>query len=346
MPIEQHEQLFDLLHPAGQSFVRTPSLAKLIALLPDHRLQRCKSIAGLYWEVYTAVGETGATGLLDSGLESSGARNLGLHNNQPNEMARSMTDRERQMRLARDILGLIAFDMMCGKKGQGTDAPIRYNKKTFGPFRDRIMEKLEMRKPDLYHGIVDAYLNNDLNCILETNFIGLNCTQERLDKEVEDKFISVRNFFAAFWAARWADASDRHLMMNWMPDDDRVDREAYREFWTFFQGLKIIQEPDEKDCAFEPRNWEAIASAYNGESPKMPELVDPEEQSQIEQLKKDWAEHVKNKWESQWLKVNLSDDDQNPHWVSTGSLEFLEYKRTHPDNWYHLVEKARDKPPN
>ena len=356
--------LFDQLNADGQNLARVPILAKLIALLPNDRLQRCKTKAAIYWEVYTWVGQPGATGLLDTGLESAGARHLGYKDKSSVDEKRSASLRKRQMRLARDILALVAFEMMCGKEGVGEHPVYEVDETFIESFRVRVIEKLKTRKADLYHGDFDSLPSADLDCIQEMNAQGLSYILGTFfNKETIYFERTVRNFFAAFWAARWADESDQLLMMNWIPspnqispdqtnpdqtspDQNNVPETAYLEFWEIFEGLGEIEEPDPANNAFDRPKWEAMIAVLKGESQGPPVVVDAEEQVEMDRLKNAWVEHVQNEWESQWLKVNLSDDDQNPHWVSTGSLEFLEYKRAHPDNWYHLVEKARaDKPP-
>ena len=89
---------------------------------------------GGYWTVYTLVGELNATGLLDSGLESAGARNLGYHSQETSSSKRSEIKRKRQMRLARNILSAVAFEMMCGVDGTGTQIPLDKVKETIGSF--------------------------------------------------------------------------------------------------------------------------------------------------------------------------------------------------------------------
>ena len=255
--------LFDQLNPDGQKLARTPRLAKLIALLPDERLKRCTSKSAIYWEVYTWIGESGATGLLDAGLESAGARRLGFHNESSASGNRSLRKRKRQMRLARDILGVVAFEMMCGIDGTGTQPPVDRVDDTIESFRDRVVEKLKRRKTDLYTGLDDCQFNHDLECIQEMNAQGLDHLIGTFGQEtIFFGDITVRNFFAAFWAARWSDAEDRRLMLNWFPDPHlgSNDKDEYREFLEIVVGLREIEETDPANYAFERETWEALFS--------------------------------------------------------------------------------------
>ena len=125
---------YDQLPPAGQRLARIPRfgivIARIARLRPD-RYRLWTSNAAVYWDLLTLVvaGNRTAkkdTGLLDSGFLATEAQQLGWQDPSSPLGENDRTDRIRrwQIRLALRMLGAIAFQMMCGDKGDGTTPPL------------------------------------------------------------------------------------------------------------------------------------------------------------------------------------------------------------------------------
>ena len=265
--------IFEKLSAEARKLARIPRLGKLIALLPAERFARLTSKASTYWEVYTTVGGPGSeTGLLDSGLSADGAHRLGWHVDDRGPDRTDIAIRKWQMRLARNLLSALAFEMMLGDHGTGTTNPLEQVEKGIDSFRQRVATRLtrdDYRSNGPYSkatgkAIDDDYLLTDLGRLGKMNSQGLDHIVGELEKErIFFGDVTVRNFFAAFWAVRWANDEDRELMTGWIPDPHQGEdhRSEYREFWEMAIELReMTQDSEPLNQSYDKEKWELLFS--------------------------------------------------------------------------------------
>ena len=160
---------------------------------------------------------------------------------------------------------------MLGEQGTGKESPIDRVDKGITSFRKRSIKRLtrpEYETDGPYakasgKAIDEDYLLTDLGRLGQMNSQGLDHIVGTFEKEcIFFGDITVRNFFAAFWAARWANDEDRQLMMNWFPDphQGKDHKQECREFWEMVIGLRKIEETDEANHAYVRDRWEALFS--------------------------------------------------------------------------------------
>ena len=259
------QSIYNDLSRAGQLMARIPRIGRLIAMMPHQSRQRLTSRASTYWELYTFVSESDQdeTGLLDAGLRAAEASRLGWHKEGYPNRKEAMT-RRWQMRLARDMLAAVAFQMFCGERGDGSTPPLFVIDKNLDTFRNRAFDRLEesgayvSRRGKPLDG---ECLLDDWYCLKQLNSLGLqHIVLSDFGERERILFtdISTQSFFAAYWAARWASDKERTMMRDWFPDPLGDAKNAYNEFWALAAELVQIDWGDTVDQPFELDRWQAL----------------------------------------------------------------------------------------
>ena len=240
-----NDHLYDQLTAGGKRLARIPRFGRLIARMSQERLQRLTTEASTFWEVFSYVHpqhNIQRTGVIDSGLER-GASDLGYVPGDPPIDRDDYGIRQWQRTLAMSILGAIAFEMYV----RGKEKPL-----------DRVEGDLRDFKQAVVNRCVDAgcYVDENGDPINKKNLsrqdwlrirrldvTGLqnllfsNFPESDGDSSGGERIlftdITTQAFFAAYWAARWANDEDRLMMRDWIPDPWLETNMPYNEFWTF-----------------------------------------------------------------------------------------------------------------
>lgn len=247
MPNEPSLSSSPSLRPTRSSRPATGACASLCP--PDRQVavdqfDRLQSEAATFWEVYNyvAVDPDDETGVFDDGLRATAAQQFGWHKQEAINRGELAT-RRWQVRLARDLLAAIAFQMFLGQDGDGATRPMFTVVKDLDKFLNRAFDRFE--KSTAYQTarnkpIDGEFLWEDWRRLKAMDSRGLkhlvfSATEERL--QFTD--ITTQTFFAAYWACRWADEDDRRTMGKWLPDPLEKSNEVYQEFWRFVTEMPV-----------------------------------------------------------------------------------------------------------
>jgi formylglycine-generating enzyme required for sulfatase activity len=255
--------VYDKLRAAGKRLARVPRYGRLLANLPPDELARCTTEAYTYWTAYRFVAPdpTDVTGLLDDGLKATEAKRLGWHRLEDvDEQRKDLHFRRKQVRLACDLLGALAFKMFCGVAGDRKPAyVIRTNVEEFLDDVFAYFTSVGAYYLDRSTNQIDpSLIRSDWHRLKAMDSHGLKHVIFSANKEeIRWTDITTMAFFAAYWACRWATGDDRQAMRNWVIDPLTETNDAYREFWTF-----AVEMPDE---AIDRERWIALfAPFYDG----------------------------------------------------------------------------------
>jgi Sulfatase-modifying factor enzyme 1 len=249
---------YDLLKPPGRRLARIPRFGRLIAMMSPEQFSRLTSEAATFWELYSYVDFHNAetTGLIDSGLNTAGAKLLGWLDVNPPE---PKPDRELpairlwQRDLAMGLLGAIAFEMTCGVDGTGQSDPIYVVEGDLRAFLERAFTRF-WKSGAYIDECGDPILSkrnlwNEWKRLKQMNSQGLqyvllsDCGSDNLritspGEKILFADISTQEFFAAYWAANWSTPDDCEMMIRWLPSFDNDS--AYSEFWETLLDLPDI----------------------------------------------------------------------------------------------------------
>jgi formylglycine-generating enzyme required for sulfatase activity len=247
---KRQQQLYESLSVAAKKMARIPRLCRLLAMLPPERLRSLNTDADVLWEVYTydAGDAKRDNGLIIEGLKADLARPLGWRGA---EMKNPPVDPTLQRRLARQLLGAVAFEMISQVNAEGKPRPAWNGidldpliEKARGPkqkkkrktFKDWVLERL------LAAGVYSErdqhwFGNRDWNALLAMDSHGLSHFIFRTD--AKDRWVRFDDrttlaFFAAYWACCWATADQRRETRRWIIDPRTGDNQSdFDEFWSF-----------------------------------------------------------------------------------------------------------------
>ena len=265
--------LYDQLPDAGKRLARIPRFGRLIAGIRPNLLKQVDSNAALLWILLSYVvsdQNDSTTGLIDSGLDATGASTLGWR--KPIEIKRTYRIRQWQVRLAMQMLGAIAFEMLCGENGDGKSVPIYWVERTrTSSFMNRVFKRIiaaggyrnSIDEPD--PNMVDPeYLDQDWECLKHMNSVGLEYNIfSGTDREILFTDISMRDFLAAHWAVRWATPDDLQKTALWIPDPiGNEPKPQYDDFWNYAIEIETIrfEQTDDVLQPFESGAWERLLS--------------------------------------------------------------------------------------
>ena len=286
------DHLYDRLPDAGKRLARIPRFGRLIARLDPDLLTQVNSNAALYWILlsYVSSDDDPNTGLLDSGLKAEGAQTLGWRKTTP--IQRTHRKRQWQVRLAMQMLGAIAFEMVCGQDGDGLSPPIDHvENKRMTSFMNRVFGRIidaggyrnsidqatdEMVDPD--------YLDQDWECLKHMNSVGLDYNMfSGTQREILFTDISLRDFLAAHWAARWATPDDLAKSAHWIPDPmGEKPKSQYDAFWDLAIETETIRFDQDDDLLqpFQQSAWFRLFSPLYDIN-QQPDPVSPVRSSQM-----------------------------------------------------------------
>jgi len=257
-------QRYDLLSDAGRTLARIPRFGRLLGRMSEQRLRTIDTRAGTYWELFSYVDakcDPDNTGLIDSGLNTSGAKLLGWVGSEadhppspdPKPDRNNFDTRLWQSKLALSILGAIAFEMYCHNRllGRPPSQPIDGNLGTFKKDVCLRCTQAGAYVDELGHAIPPINLvRNDLKRVEQMNAFGLEYAvlsstgsdfQSSGDQRRQLLFfadVSTQAFFAAYWALNWSnDEEDVQSVSHWIPDPITEQNNVYLEFWEMLLDM-------------------------------------------------------------------------------------------------------------
>ena len=266
-------QLYDQLPDAGKRLARIPRFGRLIAGIHPDLLKQIDSNAALFWILLSYVvsdNNDSTTGLIDSGLGATGAQTFGWR--KTTEIKRTKRIRQWQVRLVLQMLGAIAFEMLCGKDGDGKSPPIYYvERKRASSFLNRVFKRIiagggyRNSIDDADDAMVDPdYLDQDWECLKHMNSVGLEYNIfSGTEREILFTDISMRDFLAAHWAVRWATPDDLQKTAFWIPDPiGNEPKSQYDDFWNYAVEIKTIRfdQGDDLLQPFDSGAWKKLFS--------------------------------------------------------------------------------------
>lgn len=246
-------QRYPKLNEAGKLLARKPRYARLIARLPIERVGELSTKASTYWEIYSYVAEDrrAESGMIDEGLRTKLARKFGWHG----KVSFDPTDRDVrrwQVELAMMFLGAIAFEMMWPSETESIESNSdQYDSKNESiprphvdavhkrEYLDFTYDRIEnsnsyvdfRRKP-----INTLAIHKDWGRLKKMDSHGLKSILFRDSgiTRIEFTDITLRDFFAAYWACNYADVeTDFDRLWQCVPDPLFERNMAYQEFWNF-----------------------------------------------------------------------------------------------------------------
>ena len=233
---------YDVVPHQARALMHNPRTLRLIARINDAELGKLKTTADVYWFCFCDPrGDQRAESLLSAGLRAEGAEQFGRTSSR---RARPGF-RTRQIGLACDMLGTIAFDMFARELESSQERTV---------VRDAQLEQLHRRvlrrlaeagllperndQEDLYRDWFEAL--SAMNAFGMDYFLLEDCGQTVL----EWRNPSYQAFFAACWATRKARPGDLERLKGWLVDPFNDASQAYAEFWLFASEMadKAIEE--------------------------------------------------------------------------------------------------------
>lgn len=258
---------YDQMHPAAHRFARVPRYGRLLSGLSANELRSITNEAQLFYTVYAKIEESpdAATGILHDGLRRPGFERFGWQNQNP---VKGHMYSLWQIRLALDMLGAMAFEIMFG------DTP-PWN------HRDQIRDSIDGDVKQFIEKWADRFLASGAYLNVRGKAIAEECIYAdwellvKANRQVLKHFIfsrvgkeslrfndiSTQAFLAAYWASNYVhDETDRQRLWSCIPDDWLGKRQAYAEFWGFLADMPSSAYHQNQKLAPAKKCWEELLS--------------------------------------------------------------------------------------